>query len=83
MKSQRFPALLRARRVLAIVPETRKAVPVRDARGQLALWVGGAANKNKDVFEQRFRKLVQDLEKELKVPPRSGAQVPVASIAGD
>ena len=59
------------------------AVPVRDARGQLALWVGGAANKNKDVFEQRFRKLVQDLEKELKVPPRSGAQVPVASIAGD
>src|SRR5262249_29003604 len=30
-------------------------VPVRDARGQLALWVGGTANRNREAFEQRFR----------------------------
>ena len=30
-------------------------VPVRDAHGQLQLWIGGIANKNKDAFEQRFR----------------------------
>ena len=40
------------------------AVPVRDARGQLQLWVGGTANKNKDVFEQRFAKLVQEIKAE-------------------
>ena len=42
------------------------AVPVRDARGQLTLWIGGTANKNKDVFEQRFRELVEQIESELK-----------------
>ena len=42
------------------------AVPARDARGELVLWIGGAANKNKDVFEGRFRKLVAEIESELK-----------------
>jgi cytochrome c biogenesis protein len=41
-------------------------VPVVDARGQLALWVGGAANKNKEAFEARFQKLVEEIESELK-----------------
>ncbi len=58
------------------------AVPVRNANGQLALWIGGAANKNKDVFEQRFRKLVEEIESELKVSSKAGAQAPVASLAG-
>ena len=41
------------------------AVPVRSSGGALALWIGGAANKNKDVFEHRFRKLVREIESEL------------------
>lgn len=47
------------------------AVPVRNAQGQLMLWVGGAANKNKDVFEERFRKLLDSIEIELKQPSRA------------
>jgi cytochrome c biogenesis protein len=59
------------------------AVPVRDARGQLRLWIGGTANKNKDVFEQRFRKLVEQIESELKVSVQAGADAPVAALAGN
>jgi cytochrome c biogenesis protein len=59
------------------------AVPVRDAHGQLVLWVGGTANKNKDVFEQRFRKLVQDIESEVKVQSQSCAAAHATSLAGD
>ncbi|HXM64830.1 MAG TPA: cytochrome c biogenesis protein ResB [Terriglobales bacterium] len=58
------------------------AVPVRNARGQLTLWIGGTANKNKDVFEQRFRKLVEEIESQLKVSSKAGAEAPVASLAG-
>jgi cytochrome c biogenesis protein len=41
-------------------------VPVRDAGGRLALWVGGTANRNRDAFEQRFKTLVEEIQKELK-----------------
>jgi cytochrome c biogenesis protein len=58
------------------------AVPVRDARGQLRLWIGGTANKNKDVFEQRFRKLVEQIESELKISSRAGAEAPVTALTG-
>ena len=57
------------------------AVPVRDGRGQLVLWVGGIANKNRDVFEQRFRKLID----EIKSGVGTGAaqdRAPVAALAG-
>jgi cytochrome c biogenesis protein len=60
------------------------AVPVLDARGRLVLWVGGAANKNKEAFEERFHKLVEAIQSELKV--RSEASTPVheeeTSLAG-
>ena len=53
-------------------------VPVRDERGQLALWIGGTANKNKDVFEQRFLKLVEQIQAEVKVSKsEAGAETPV------
>jgi len=58
------------------------AVPVRDPRGQLMLWIGGTANKNKDVFEQRFRKLVEQIQTELKISVKAGADAPVAALAG-
>jgi cytochrome c biogenesis protein len=57
-------------------------VPVRDARGQLVLWVGGAANKNKEAFEDRFRKLVEEIKKELKTKSEPCAPTHVASLAG-
>ena len=57
-------------------------VPVRDARGQLALWIVGTANKNKDVFEQRFSKLVEQIKSELKISSEAGAEAPVAALSG-
>jgi cytochrome c biogenesis protein len=49
------------------------AVPVRDERtGQLSLWLGGSANRNRDAFEQRFNELVAAVEQETK-PITSGA----------
>ena len=58
------------------------AVPVRDARGKLTLWIGGTANKNKDVFEQRFRKLIEQIESEVKISSKAGADAPVIALAG-
>jgi cytochrome c biogenesis protein len=58
------------------------AVPVRDARGQLKLWIGGTANKNKDAFEQRFRDLVETIESELKISVKAGAEAPAAVLIG-
>lgn len=59
------------------------AVPVREARGQLMLWVGGAANRNKDVFEERFRKLVEEIKSELQGQSQSSAPAHATSLAGD
>ena len=56
--------------------------PVRDARGQLVLWVGGAANKNKEAFEERFRKVVEEIKKELKTKLEPCAPTHAASLAG-
>ena len=41
-------------------------VPVRDARGHLQLWIGGTANKNKDVFEQHFSEVTKEIESEIR-----------------
>jgi cytochrome c biogenesis protein len=57
-------------------------VPVRDARGQLQLWIGGTANKNKDAFEQRFRDLVGKIESELKLAVEPGVEAPAAVLIG-
>ena len=43
------------------------AIP--DAAGKLVLWVGGAANKNKDRFEQKFEEVVSEIHKELNTTP--------------
>jgi cytochrome c biogenesis protein len=59
------------------------AAPVRDARGQLMLWIGGTANKNKDAFEQRFRELAREIESEVKVQSKSCAPAHATSLAGD
>jgi cytochrome c biogenesis protein ResB len=56
------------------------AVPVRDARGKLSLWVGGTANRNRDAFEQRFRDLREKIEAEVK-PQIAETKPPIVSIA--
>jgi len=58
------------------------AVPVRDAHGELRLWIGGTASKNKDVFTQRFRELVEQIESELKVSVKAGDEAPVSALTG-
>jgi len=40
-------------------------VPVLDESGQMMLWVGGTANRNRDAFEQKFRKLIGRVQSEL------------------
>ena len=59
------------------------AVPTRDAGGRLVLWIGGTANRNRDVFEQRFRKLVQGIEKELRASSESEVHADISAIAGN
>jgi len=53
-------------------------VPILDARGALVLWIGGAANRNKDAFEQRFRRMVDEIKSEIPVEskPCAAAHVP-------
>jgi len=57
-------------------------VPVLDARGQLVLWVGGTANRNRDAFEVKFKKVVDQIQKELKFKLAVPADTQAASITG-
>jgi cytochrome c biogenesis protein len=41
------------------------AVAIRDTHGRLVLWVGGAANKNKDRFEQKFAEVIDEIRSEI------------------
>ncbi len=58
------------------------AVPVRDAGGRLMRWIGGTGNKNKNVFEERFRDLAEQIESELTISLETGAEEPVAALTG-
>jgi cytochrome c biogenesis protein len=55
-------------------------VPVQDARGNFALWIGGTANRNRDAFEQTFKRFVEQVEKELKPKFEEAAEKPAASL---
>lgn len=57
-------------------------VPALDARGQRVLWVGGTANRNRDAFELKFQKLVDQIQQELKPELVAAAEMPATSIAG-
>ena len=66
--------------VFYVVHERYWVVPVQDARGNLALWIGGSANRNRDAFEQTFKRLVEQIEKELKPKFEEAAEKPAASL---
>ena len=57
-------------------------VPVLDSRGQLALWVGGAANRNREAFEDKFKQLVEQIRKELKPTAVASPQAEATTTAG-
>ncbi len=40
-------------------------VPLNDGRGRTVLWVGASASKNREEFEERFRRLVETIEQEV------------------
>jgi cytochrome c biogenesis protein len=42
---------------------------VTNAEGRRVLWIGGAANKNKDRFEQKFEEVIDEIRSELKTTP--------------
>jgi len=56
-------------------------VPVQDADGKLALWIGAAANRNREALEERFRRLAEKIGNELKSQKEAPAHDQVASIA--
>jgi cytochrome c biogenesis protein ResB len=55
-------------------------VPVSDGRGHDWLWIGGTANRNRDAFEIKFKKLVEQIQVELKtgsaVAEQEAASIP-------
>ena len=53
--------------------------PVIDAKGNLMLWIGGASNKNREAFQDKFAEIVQKIETELKhAQPRQSASAKLA-----
>jgi len=57
-------------------------VPVRDGRGQTAIWVGGTANRNRDAFEKKFQQLIDEIKQQAKTTAHAGRQQPAATHAG-
>ena len=57
------------------------AMVVRDERGRPALWIGGACNKNRPAFEQRFHRLLEEVQTELKRESPARASSREASLA--
>lgn len=48
-------------------------VPASTKRGDLVLWVGGTANKNRESFQEKFAEIVSNIQAELKnVNPTDG-----------
>jgi hypothetical protein len=57
-------------------------VPVVDARGNTALWVGGTANRNRDAFEIKFKNIVEEIQKEVKSQIVASVEGHDTSVAG-
>jgi hypothetical protein len=56
---------------------------VRDEKtGKYSLWIGGAANRNRDAFEQRFNDLAAAIETELKSIGKPAPSEHAETVAG-
>lgn len=56
-------------------------VPITDGRGQLTLWIGGTANKNQDVFREKFAKLVDKIETQIRQAKHSESETKLESAS--
>ncbi len=56
-------------------------VPLADARGRAVLWVGASAAKNREEFEERFRRLVEAIRGELEAGDAARVSAPAAHPA--
>ena len=69
--------------VFYIVHQRYWVVPVHDAEtGKITLWIGGAANRNRDAFEHKFQKLVEEIKKELPTAAETSSSVKAVHVAG-
>jgi cytochrome c biogenesis protein len=57
-------------------------VPVIDASGHPVLWVGGTANRNRDAFDLKFKKVVEQIHKELQLAVVAPAPAQAPSTSG-
>jgi cytochrome c biogenesis protein len=57
-------------------------VPVQNANGQLVLWIGGTANRNRDAFEEKFKTLVEEVKQELKPLSVPAGETHAAPVGG-
>jgi cytochrome c biogenesis protein len=57
------------------------AVPVEDGQGRLVLWIGASASKNREEFEQRFNRLADRIQEDLKSQSAAGAVEAAALVA--
>ena len=59
---------------------------VTNPQGNLVLWIGGQANKNRDRFEEKFNDLVGNIRTELEganaIPPLAKKEKPELTLAG-
>jgi cytochrome c biogenesis protein len=69
--------------VVFYVAHTRLwVVPVRDDHGKLVLWMGGSANRNREVFSEQFDKLVQEIQSQLDLESAARPRIQTTSFAG-
>lgn len=57
-------------------------VPVQSGNGSLVLWIGGAANRNRDAFEEKFKAIVEEIRTELNLVRVPAVEAQAAPIAG-
>lgn len=57
-------------------------VPLVDGRGRTLLWVGGTANRNRDAFELKFKKVIERIQRELKPEEAAAAEPRATSVSG-
>jgi cytochrome c biogenesis protein ResB len=58
-------------------------VPIRDANGGPALWVGGTSNRNREAFQENFKQLVEEIETKLKAESEALSRLHMLSVAGN
>ncbi len=58
------------------------AVPVYGVSGELTLWVGGAVNRNRDAFGEKFQDIAENIQAQLKSETDTDRNSHIALISG-